>query len=216
MNSTTIQPIHACEKFFKSGRIQPLNFNFPAFSIDDRTFKHFSLDAVEEKFKMAETSPGMYDQKALSSLTVTTDPRYGEQAKDITKKTLSSAMSFLAQSNMSKLSNEGATIALQSTGDQIGFIHKKDEFAATLLMIKHSFSDKTAYNQVMDSLELHQDQDLFKDIKKMVNNPPFPVVSHIYKLDPKMAMENFPQQSKEILNLEKPILGLDGSKFSKP
>lgn len=215
MSSTHIKPIHACENFFKSGKIQALNYNFPAFSIDEITFKHFCLDTIEEEFRQAETSPGLYDKNAISSLTVTSDPKYAEKAKDITKKTLSSAMSFLAQTNMSKLSNEGTTIALQSTGDQIGFIHKKDEFAATLLMIKHSFSDRTSYNQIIDSLEIHHDIDLFKEIKQLVSNPPFTVVSHIYKLDPKMAIENFPKQSKEIINIEKPILGLDGTKFSK-
>ena len=206
MENITIKPIHACEKFFKTGKVQALTFNFPSFSVDEKTFKYFALDAVEEKFRQAETSKGVYDPQLLGALTSSQHPRYSLEAQDIGKKALISAFAINSQTKLSELSNSSEGIALSTTSDQLGHLHDKSKFAATLLMIKHGFSDQNYFKRVMESLELHQDKALMKEIKGLVNNPEMDVVSHIYKIDPKMAVESFPKQTKEMLDIEKPIL----------
>lgn len=206
MENNSIKPIHACEKFFKTGNLYAIAFDFPSFSIDEKTFKYFALDAVEEKFRQAQTSTGNYDPNLLEALTNTNHPRYSLEAQDVSKKALTSALSTTSQTKMSELSSSGEHIALSTTSEQLEHLHDKIKFAATLLMIKYRYPGQNYFNRVMESLDAHQDEYLTKEIKGLVANPPMDVVTYIYKLDSKMAMENFPKQSKEIMYMEKPIV----------
>ena len=204
MKNNSVKPIHACEQFFNTGKVHAMSYDFPSFSIDEKTFKYFVLDAVEEKFRQAQTSTGNYDPNLSEALTNIKHTRYSLEAQDISKKALTSALSITSQTKMSELSSSSEHIALSTTSEQLGHLHDKSKFAATLLMIKCEFSDQNYFKRVMESLDAHQDEYLTKEIKGLVANPPMDVISHIYKLDSKMAMENFPKQSKEIMSMEKP------------
>lgn len=206
MKNTSIKPIHACEQFFKNGNLYAIAFDFPSFSIDETMFKYFALDAVEEKFRQAQTSTGNYDSNKLEALTNKNHPLYSLEAQDISKKALTSALSITSQTKMSELSSSDKHIALSTTSEQLGHLHDKSKFAATLLMIKYRYPDQNYFNRVMESLDAHQDESLTKEIKGLVTNPSMEVVTYIYKLDSKMAMENFPKQSKEIMYMEKPTV----------
>ena len=203
MANTSIKPIHACEKFFKTGNLYAIAFDFPSFSIDETMFRYFALGDVEERFRQAQTSTGNYDLNKLGALTDENHPLYSLEAQKISKGALTSALSITSQNWMTKLSNSSEHIALSTTSEQLEHLHDKSKFAATLLMIKHGYPDQNHFNRVMESLDAHQDESLTKEIKGLVAKPSWDVVTHIYKLDSKMAMENFPKQSKAIMDMEK-------------
>lgn len=204
-NITHPNPVHICQNFLKSGKIQCLALDTPSFNIDVAVFKHYLLDTVEEEIRNIKNEDGSYDSNLLSTLTDPKHPEYSSKAQEISKKAHISAFSNTAKSEFDKLSSDSESVALSTTFDKIGHLHDKSKFAATLLILKEGFSDKNYFKRTLGNLDLHQDAVLLKEIKSMVANPPVDVITHIHKIDPKMVAEKFPQQCVKILNLEKAI-----------
>jgi hypothetical protein len=216
-----------CQELEDSGKIVPIEFTFPSFAITRKSCRKavldYAKDCVEiglegeygnrkfddnlsyENLLHAENSDNIMGKESIPYLIYLDKILPVVLTKDcnlVNTEINRGSLRNLCVTNMQvsfldivKLKNESMAY---SNEDRSEYEYKKTAFVATLLMLKEQIP--YAYKSVKTAME-SAGTEYAKTVAELIGLEKYPditVISHIVKLDPEFAMNNYPQQYKEI------------------
>lgn len=216
-----------CKSNCDSGKIVPINFDFPSFSITETSFKKSVIESVSDKIRLAlennhygnhKLLPGItYDDFLAANKAKISNTENQEQkginiycdkilpvkmANDVNLKPLD-----IARNSLNSVCSEGIQSKLFELEHLKNFSVAYGEQVSTYQVEKDKFVATMIMIQeklpsVHKDIELSLKESPFKglvsELKDIEKNPDIGVIGHINNFDPKFAQEKFPKYIKSI------------------
>lgn len=219
--------LDAVTKFCDSGKIFPINFDFPSFSITETSFKKSVVENVSDKIRLAiennhygndKLFPGItYDDflKANKAKILNTENQWQnciniycdkilpiKMANDVNLKPIE-----ISRNSLNSACSEGIQSKLFELEHLKNFSAAFGEQVSTYQVEKSKFAATMimlqeklpfVYKDIELSLKESPFKDLVSELRGMEKNPDIGVIGQINNIDPKFTQEKFPKHVKVI------------------